>query len=105
MFEPTNALGTTLSCIQSIKQYISRTDLCRPAVEEKDLDTIRSAQNYYLQIIPIVVAGQPKTKWVALFTQLDMLVTDNFAVFVATNETYIAEQFTALMTYIRDKIA
>jgi hypothetical protein len=100
MLTPTNALGSTASCFQSIQQYIARTDDARPRPETKaDLETIQNAQDCYLYLMSM--ADQPRAAWEAKFFQLDAILQLNGTLFVGAREHFIATALAALMTHIR----
>jgi len=116
MFEPYNDYSSTESCVLSIRQYIARTDRCRPTEDEKEakdnlslnlsysyLGVQRDIWDQYLRLKNAVLLKKPKSEWAGIFERLAELYRNHSVLFVSTREPFINEMFVELLNHIRGK--
>jgi len=101
MFEPNNDYSSTESCVLSIRQYIARTDRCRPAEDEKEvkdnlslhpgrsyLDIHRDVWDQYLRLKTVVRLGKPNSEWKGFVNRIAELYRNHSVLFVSTRMVY-----------------
>ena len=96
MFEPQNDTTDLLSCVLSLKPYITRTDLTRPLVEEKDMSTVADIHDGYRYLLDYALNGTPRTIWIAAFDALRSKIQNNSLLFYRVEECYIGQKLNAL---------
>lgn len=96
IFEPVNDLGSRAAAVQSLRQYIARTDQLRPPIGLRDRGRVLLVHDAFL-----CLRDATENVWPVHLAHLNAMLTRHAAMFLHPCEFHARERLLTLLAYLR----